>query len=380
MRKILLTLHLWLGLTAGAILAVVGLSGSAYVFQPELTVALYPELYKTSNPDAVPVDARVVVQNAEEQFGAGVTSIFFPLRELENYIVKVKGNKQFLFFDAATGQFIGQLEKRRGVMDDVLDLHRNLTIGETGALITGISALVLAFVLLTTGLYLWLPRKKRHLRDGLRLKKNASFKRRNHDLHNVLGFYFSVPLFLAAITGAYFGFQEKTQRVVDTITLAEEPTPYVKKLQSAYQSDTAPLTVYQALDRMDSLYPAYHKRTLVLAPDSLATLNLTYMAASQLEAGPQHRPMVYLDQYTGDVVYDYNPRTAPLGRQLTRNWFVPIHFGEIGGWLTRILWFVLGLLPAMLWVTGIIMWRSRGKKKKRPQQRAGKAVLIKAKI
>lgn len=365
MRKLFLTLHLWLGLTAGAVLAVVGLSGSVYVFQPELTVALYPELYKTSSPDAVPVDARVVVQNAEQQFGAGVTSIFFPLRELENYIVKVKGNKQFLFFDAATGQFVGQLDKRRGVMDDVLDLHRNLTIGETGALITGSSALVLAFVLLSTGLYLWFPSKKRKLRDGLRLKRNASFKRRNYDLHNVFGFYFSVPLFLAALTGAYFGFQEKTQQVVDAITLAKEPTPYVKKLQSVHQSDIAPLSVYQGLDRMEALYPQYHKRTLTLAPDSMGTLNLTFMASSQLEAGPQHRPMVYLDQYTGNVVYDYNPHTAPIGRQLTRNWFVPIHFGEVGGWITRVLWFVLGLLPALLWVTGIIMWRGRGKKKNR---------------
>ncbi|WP_299989153.1 PepSY-associated TM helix domain-containing protein [uncultured Pontibacter sp.] len=366
MRKFLLQLHLWIGLTAGAVLAFVGLTGSLYVFQSELTVALYPEQYKSSDPEAAPVDVRLVVRNAEKEFGASVTNIFFPVRELENYIVKVKGNKQFLFFDAATGNYVGQLEKRRGVMDTVLDLHRHLTMGDTGALITGISALLLAFVLLTTGLYLWMPRKKRNLKDGLRLKANASFKRRNFDLHNVFGFYFSVPLFLAAVTGVYFGFQEKTQTVVDKLTLAKEPTPYVKALQSTYPADgTAPLTVYQALDRMDALYLGYVRRTLTLAPDSLGTLNLTYLASSDLEAGPQDRPMVYLNQYTGDIVYDYNPHTAPLGRQLTRNWFVPIHFGEIGGWITRILWFVLGLMPAMLWVTGIVMWRGKSKKKKK---------------
>ncbi|MBF8963031.1 PepSY domain-containing protein [Pontibacter sp. FD36] len=366
MRKFLLQLHLWIGLTAGAVLAFVGLTGSLYVFQPELTVALYPDHYKSSQPGTAPVDVRLVIRNAEKEFGASVTSIFFPVRELENYIVKVKGNKQFLFFDAATGNYVGQLEKRRGVMDTVLDLHRHLTMGDTGALITGLSALLLAFVLLTTGLYLWMPRKKRNLKDGLRLKANASFKRRNFDLHNVFGFYFSVPLFLAAVTGVYFGFQEKTQTVVDKLTLAKEPTPYVKALQSAYPADgTAPLTVFQALDRMDALYPSYVRRTLTLAPDSLGTLNMTYLASSDLEAGSQDRPMVYLNQYTGDVVYDYNPHTAPLGRQLTRNWFVPIHFGEIGGWITRILWFFLGLMPALLWVTGIVMWRGKSKKKKK---------------
>ncbi|WP_299707356.1 PepSY domain-containing protein [uncultured Pontibacter sp.] len=365
MRKLMLQLHLWIGLTAGGVLAVVGLTGSLYVFQPELTVALYPELYKASNPDAKLVDVRVVVKNAEAEFGGEVTSIFFPVRELGNYIVKVRGNKQFLFFDASTGAYLGQMEKRRGVMDGILDLHRHLTIGENGALITGTSALLLAFVLLSSGLYLWMPRKKRNLRDGLRLKANASFKRRNYDLHNVFGFYFSIPLFLAAITGAYFGFQEKAQGVVDTITMAKEPTPYVKKLRSSSQAGKPSLNVYQVLDYMDGLYPAYVPRTLTLPADSIGTVNLTYMASKNLEAGPQNRPMVYLDQYSGSIVYDYNPNTAPIGRKITRNWFVPIHFGEIGGVITRILWFFLGLMPALLWITGIIIWRGRGKKKRK---------------
>jgi uncharacterized iron-regulated membrane protein len=376
MRKFILQVHLWIGLTAGAVLAVMGFTGSLYVFQPELTVALYPEFYKASQPDATPVDVRTIVQNAEQQFGTEVTNIHFPLRELENYILKVKGNKQWLFYDASTGHYLGQMEKRRGVMDDILDLHRNLTIGENGALITRTCALLLAFVLLSSGLYMWWPKKKRHLKDGLRLKPNASFKRRNFDLHNVFGFYFSIPLFLAAITGAYFGFQQKTQQVVDTLTLAKEPTPYVKKLQSAYQAGAPSLDIYRALDRMDQLYPDYQPRTVVLAPDSLATVNLTYLASKELEAGPQYRPMVYLDQYTGGIVYDYNPEAAPIGRKITRNWFVPLHFGELGGWVTRVLWFFLGLMPGMLWITGFIIWTGKGKKnKKKGYSIPGKSVV-----
>ena len=365
MRALILRIHLWIGLTAGAVLAFVGLTGSLYVFQPELTVALYPELYKASKPESAPVEVRTIVQNAEAQFGGKVTNINFPVRELENYILKVKGNKQWLFFDAGTGLYLGQMEKRRGLLDDLLDLHRHLTLGEAGSGITGTCALLLAFVLLSSGLFLWLPKKRRQLKDGLRLKPGASFKRRNYDIHNVFGFYFGLPLFLAAITGAYFAFPNGTQKTVDTLTLAQEETPDVKKLKSEYRADAEALTVYQALDLMEGRYGTYVKRTLVMPADSVGHIAFTYLREKGLAAGPQYRPMVYLDQYDGSILYEYNPVTAPTGRQIVRNWFVPIHFGEIGGFLTRVLWFILGLLPGVLWVTGILIWTGKNKKKKR---------------
>lgn len=375
MRKLILQLHLWVGLIAGAILSVVGVTGSIYVFQPELTSSIYSELYQRTSPGTQTIAAETIVARAQEQFGGNVTTLYFPLRELENYIVKVEGKKEFIFYEGGTGNYLGELAKRRGVLDDVLEIHRQLTVGEIGSVITGISSLLLCLVLLSTGLYLWLPTKKRQLKDGFILKQKASFKRRNYDIHKVFGFYFSLPLFLVGITGVYFAFPEEVQAVADYVTRAEEPTPDPATLKSEYRSNMPQLTIHQALEMMETMYPDYHKRNLIMPKDSADRVYFSVVNTSEIDAGPEYRPQVYIDQYSGKILYAYEPHKAPAGKQLTRNWFVPIHFGEIGGLFTRVLWFLAGLMPFVLWVSGIIIWRNRKKGKKKSSFRPQVSVL-----
>ena len=40
-------------------------------------------------------------------------------------------------------------------------------------------------------------------------------------------------------------------------------------------------------------------------------------------------------------------------------WIAYVHFGRFAGWQSRILWFVLGLAPAVMFVTGALMWWNR---------------------
>ena len=370
MRKLIIQLHLWIGLTTGAVLAVVGVTGSIYTFQPELTRMLYSDLYTSTASGAAPKPAEVVVKAAEQQFGAPVTNVLFPLRELENYAFKVKDKKEWVFFDASTGAYLGEMEKRRGILDTVLEIHRQLTLGEVGSTVTGICSLLLALVLVSSGLYLWLPRKKKKLRAGLTFKRNASGKRRNYDIHNVLGFYFSLPLFIAAITGLYFAFPEQVQVVADVLTNTKEKAPNPKELKSVYKAGVAPVTVYQVLEQMQAYEnQGYHKRNLTMPKDSLDYAYFSLTNSSEVDGGPEYRPQVYLDQYSGQPLYVYEPLKASAGNQLTRNWFLPVHFGEIGGMFTRVLWFMMGLMPAILWVSGIVIWRGKSKRKKAKDKR-----------
>jgi uncharacterized iron-regulated membrane protein len=41
------------------------------------------------------------------------------------------------------------------------------------------------------------------------------------------------------------------------------------------------------------------------------------------------------------------------------DWLVRLHFGRFGGWTSRVIWAVLGLVPVALFVTGAVMWWQR---------------------
>ena len=46
-------------------------------------------------------------------------------------------------------------------------------------------------------------------------------------------------------------------------------------------------------------------------------------------------------------------------------WFAYLHFGRFGGWSTKLLWALVGLVPPAMFVTGALMWWNRGM---RPQK------------
>src|SRR5690606_26914640 len=50
---------------------------------------------------------------------------------------------------------------------------------------------LLYIILMISGIILWYPRRRKHLRQRLTVKWGASPKRLNYDLHNVFGFYMS---------------------------------------------------------------------------------------------------------------------------------------------------------------------------------------------
>src|SRR5215213_3899716 len=75
-----------------------------------------------------------------------------------------------------------------------------------GKYITGISTLLFLFILIT-GIILWWPKTKNILQQRLKIKSTAGWKRLNHDLHIVLGFYSSIFLFVFAFTALAWSFE-----------------------------------------------------------------------------------------------------------------------------------------------------------------------------
>ena len=51
----------------------------------------------------------------------------------------------------------------------------------------------------------------------------------------------------------------------------------------------------------------------------------------------------------------------------------PLHFGDYGGLLLKIVWAILDLLTIFLLVTGIYLWLARGKRRMRVERESAAA-------
>lgn len=84
------------------------------------------------------------------------------------------------------------------------------------------------------------------------------------------------------------------------------------------------------------------------------------------------------DSFMKVVDYFEPPDQFPIGRQgdAVIAWMVRMHFGRYGGMGVRITYVIIGLLPAVMFVTGAIMWWNRVLRRWLVQTRAPRARTV----
>jgi uncharacterized iron-regulated membrane protein len=209
LRRAFFQIHLWLGIALSLYVLVISVSGSVIVFRRELDRALCP--------------------------GPGQTIACEP-------------------------SFVTWLA----------DFHDNLLADHAGRLANGLGA-ILIIVLAIAGLVVWWPGRSNWWRQ-MSLRRGVGARRFTLDLHNMLGFWLFVFIFVWALGGIYFAFPDVFNALADAFKQGEEETP-----------------------------------TSLLVQDGLAVL-------------------------------------------------ARLHFGRAYGLSIKILWGILGLVPCVLLVTGVLMW------------------------
>jgi uncharacterized iron-regulated membrane protein len=367
-KKGLRKIHLWIGLVSGLILSIIGITGSLYVFEPELAAFFESEVYQLKGKKVLYSNDINIATLIENKFDKKIETIQWPKRGRETYAFKLFEDKNWYYFDQSTGVITkGGKALGNSFFGFILDLHSTLTMGGFGRIITAIATLLFTIIMLTTGVYLWFPHKKERLKSSFKIKWDASNKRLNYDLHNVTGFYFFIPLFLIGLTGAAFYFDTSIQWVIDKITFSETAKVSFWD-KNSYKSNSNQgkifLTTQQALAEMDKHYPDMYKRNLWMTKKDDGNLSFAYQNNLLVHAGGSTAIFLKINPYTGEVISELNPKNLPLGSAIMAEWQLPIHLGEFGGLFTRILWFISGFIPAFLTYTGFKIWYGKFKKKK----------------
>ena len=70
------------------------------------------------------------------------------------------------------------------------------------------------------------------------------------------------------------------------------------------------------------------------------------------------RTHLYIDQFSGRILAVYDPTSDGWGATVL-TWLVPLHDGKAFGLAGRIVVMGLGLIPTVLFVTGVMRWRQK---------------------
>jgi uncharacterized iron-regulated membrane protein len=215
LREAAFQVHLWTGIGAGLYILVIGVTGSAMVFRPEI----YGRYWQT--PKVVASEPRLT----EEQLEAAARGVY-PRYDVTEVIsgtnpeaaVEVwldrDGRTRKRWFDPYTGRDLGEaIPLVIKAFAWMLDLHDNLLAGETGRTVNGIGGLLLT-VMCVTGAVIWWP-GVRNWRRSLIVRRSGGWKRFNWSLHSAMGFWGILLVFVWGATGFYLVFQQPFMAAVD---------------------------------------------------------------------------------------------------------------------------------------------------------------------
>lgn len=356
LRRIASWIHLYGGLSLGVLLIVISVSGSVLVFEDTLHEWLQPDLYHVEPAGERLSMDRVLEAVAQAHPEATPWIATLPTTPTDPVVVRLGPEAPSVYIDPYRGTVLGDQRPDEGLVHIVAGLHTDLLAGRTGAIIVGVSGLLL--VLLTaTGLVLWWPRRLKRLWQALRITWAHGSLRFNYDLHRAGGFYTALFLVITSLTGSAFIFYPTTQQLIATVT-ATEPwpsSPPTVEADSGSISDEA-VSYSAALQAAGRALPNATPTFLTMPEDAQSPV--TVRLRTPPEWHPNGRSFVYVHPETARVLRVDDAREAPWGAQVLQT-FYPLHIGAVGGLVVKWLYVILGLAPAVLSVTGTIIWYKR---------------------
>lgn len=354
LRRLLFTLHLVVGVSAGLLLSLLGLTGSLLVFRHEIDSLLEPRLL-TVAPCSAPASLdRIVAAVEAYRPEAKLQHLFLASGPSATHEAWFSGTTVRVYLDPCTAGVLGERDADWSAMGWLFALHTKLLSGERGESIVGWCGIALLF-LTVSGLILWWPANYRQFRERLRVKWYASRKRINFDLHRTGGFYAAALLVLIALTGTTLVFKDTATAAAARLTNrspAAKPTVTPPRAGAT----ASPLSLSELLRMSETVLPGGVVRRISFPGKPDAPLLIRKRLPYELH--PNGVNYLYLDPYTGAVLRVDRAAEGDAGQRFL-NARYPLHIGLWGGLLTRLLHALAGLLPSVLFVTGLIMWWNR---------------------
>lgn len=236
-------------------------------------------------------------------------------------------------------------------MSALIQLHTSLWLNE-GSILLGNHLLSFGSVLLMlsilVGYYLWWPSRGTWV-SAFTLKRGARGRRLHYDLHKIVGASAGGFLLLALFTAIHM--YEPWTQVIDhgmnllsPVADLNAPPPISDPIAGGASISTG-TALEIAMAKLHGARPV----SIEFPPDERGSYLIT------LDTDAVWKTQISIEQYSGAILRIQSPYAASAG-DLVLGWLFPLHTGQAFGLPGRILMVVLGLIPAGLYVTGILVW------------------------
>ena len=207
-KKTFFQIHWFLGITAGLVLSIMGVTGAIYSYEQQILKWINTDSYTVqaqSGPKLSPAELyqHFKQQNPEMQINS-VSLDASPTGSSTVNIAKEGARRGYnMMVNPYTAEVLPEI-KGREFFQFIQQLHRYLTLGPVGKQITGACALMLIFFVLS-GLYLRWP-KRHSVKQWLAVKPQLKGRNFIWDLHAVVGTWVVIFYLILACTGLYWSY------------------------------------------------------------------------------------------------------------------------------------------------------------------------------
>lgn len=362
-RAIWLKVHLYLALSLGLLFALMGLTGSLSIYREELDELFNPRLaIDQPQGQMLPPDKIIAAVRAAHPDRHGVWTLEMP--RTERGAITAWFEKPRETFDAFYAPLMVAVNPYTGEVIDsrfwgqtlttwLLDLHTQLRLDGLGRNLVAILA-VLLILSVGSGLYLWWP-GWRQLRQAFGVRSDAGLIRWLFDLHRLLGLFSAVILLLLAFTGFHLAYPPLLETLTDSAGMGHgDEGPNVRS--TAIPNDR-PVSLAEAVLVARGPFSSSEVRRISTPLGDTGTYRINLRQRNEIN---QHHPvtMVWVDRWSGQIRGVRNPGKFTVGQSFAV-WLWPLHTGEAFGAGARFVWFIAGLMPLFLYISGLLRWLCR---------------------
>lgn len=393
LKKTFFQIHWFLGITAGLILSLMGVTGAIYSYEQQILKWLNPDSYQVQveqKPKLTPAEIYTHFQQVQPNYKINsITIAQDPAASSSINIAKEGARRgQNIMINPYSADILPEV-KGRDFFQFIQQLHRNLTVGPIGKQITAACTLMLLFFVLS-GIYLRWP-KRHSFKQWFAIKPQLKGRNFIWDLHAVVGTWVIIFYLILACTGLFWSYdwwrggmykvlgveRPQPQQQAQPRANASNPTQ-LNAASSASSAEQKPSENKKTKNNIDAaqiqlaLNQAWHHFPQQLGRDySSMTFNVPKQANAEIDitfvdAIPQHERA----RNTATFNYQNTEITAlqlyadkKLNEKIMSS-MLPVHRGSFFGPVYQFLAMLAALMMPLFFVTGWMLYLKRRKQKR----------------